>query len=816
LMIKDLCAAIIGCVDADGDGDVSKEEFWEFFNRMEEISKLTRGFSEEPEMVAGLLDKEVMQTVWKNFYNKEADGLHADSLGDFLFDCIRTYGSWQKPKVVIDQKTDRRLLDNYIETLCDIVQDVVNANGDEWITYDEMLEYHKRDENLIKQVENMGIEDVLDIIQLIAVDEIWSKYDRDNSGEIKMAELYNIVHQLVKRGMGNQTDPDASAVHSLYRMILQELDKNGNQKISKEEFKGLNCIRILGGAGAKIRKIQKRVNLNKLCEWLERSNVDQIFEEFDCDGNGVLDKDKMKVFFCKIVPQLSREKSDVLNTQVVNSAASDLVGIALNNLKSDVMTKRGYKNFSVYLSNSLQFLNKNDLSLTETSLLGQSISQDLMRVLQAIVAKNRCIPEEEMRFVKRIIMSARQAKRHSKLKRTKMCDELHRQVSMNINREISNYLPQGEVAELFSSMAGDGVMSEEMQKLNSEMKDMLGSNPMATLANLSPEEAKKLEEALRKKATSKMTEMMVDSLMPEATREGIKAALGNASKGYEMAEKIRVEVEKVLGYKISLAQMQKLLKPDQLDEEMLEKVNAAIHRVIDAEFDEKREEVTRRLVIITAKRLRETDFENTHTLWAIIIGCWTGFKYRLIMIASLSAGAILLLLGTFFDLFFGLMNIITFASVEKLVLMFMISLVLTDTGIALMRGGIVGLISPGGGVGSIGWHLVETLFDSKFYAKALVRLERKYLDLEKTLAIIFGFLLRIMGDKFKTMNLLELFAEKENGDKNVEDAVGKDYQADEDTYEERDSQILIAKLSDSDGELEVEHENKEEIEMVIV
>lgn len=420
-----------------------------------------------------------------------------------------------------------------------------------------------------------------------------------------------------------------------------------------------------------------------------------------------------------------------------------------------------------------------------------------------------------MRFVKRIIESARQAKRQSKLKRTKMCDEFHRQLSININHEISNYLPQGEVAELFSSMAHSSKMSEEMLKLNAEMKDMLGDNPLSTLANLSPEEAKMLDKALRKKATAKMTEMMVDSLMPEGTRGGIKAALGNASRGYEIAEKIRVEVEKVLGYKISLAEMQRLLKPDQLDEETLEKVNAAIHGVIDAEFDEKREEVTRRLVKITAKRLRETDFENTNTVWAIIISCWTGFKYRLIMIGSLLAGAILLPLGTLFDLVFGLINIITFVSVEKLVLMFVISLVLTDIGIALIRVGIVGLISPGGGAGSLGWHLVETLFDSKIYAKALVRLEEKHLDLEKTLTIIFSFVLRIMGDKFKTMNLLELLAEKENDDKKVEDAVEKDYRTDEDTFDESGS-ILITNRSISYGKVMVNHENKEEIEMIIV
>jgi len=578
-------------------------------------------------------------------------------------------------------------------------------------------------------------------------------------------------------------------VHGFCKVIIEELDKDDSESISKEEFKNLKCMKIIGGTGVKMKNLEQQVDLNELCTELKQSNVDEIFDKFDTDKNGVLDQDEMHKFFVFVVRQLSHKRLENLSSGAISKAASELVGIALGNLRNNYMTKKDFENFSDWLEHSLYLISTDDMKFIQDLLKDRTMPPNIMRILQAIVSKNRALSSKQMAFVREIIQGAKQAKRHSIHTKVRMCDELQRIVSMRLNKEISKNLPKGEVADLFSSMAKQGDMSEEMKEFNAEMQSMLGENPLATLCELSSSEAKKLERSMKMKATSKMTEMMVDTLMP-GKGDSIKAALGS-EKGYELAERIKAAVEGVLGYPITLAEMQKIIKPGVLDAGIRDEVNAAIHGVIDAELDAQREVLTCRLVKITGQRLREANYSKTSWM-SVAHGCWTFLKLRLIMIGSLIGGVIIMTLGLLFDVIFGILNIFTCARVEKLVLLFILSLVITDTGLALFAGGIAGIVSPVGGGSSIGMHVVETLFDSKFYAQTLVRLEKKGLNLDKTLNIIFDFILKIVVTQLKAMNLLEILNKREE----KEDQENS-HETDDDNKES--SEVIV--IHDSDPKL---------------
>merc|ERR1719233_2175468 len=137
-------------------------------------------------MLATLMDKDIIRGIWSDFYDKKGDGLHVDRLADFLLECIKIQGDRRIPKVVIDTQNDSKLLESYVEMLVEAVEEKVNIDGNEWITCDEMLAYHREDERLVKEAEGMGMEEVFDMLAGIAVEEIWKLYDLDSSDEIDL------------------------------------------------------------------------------------------------------------------------------------------------------------------------------------------------------------------------------------------------------------------------------------------------------------------------------------------------------------------------------------------------------------------------------------------------------------------------------------------------------------------------------------------------------------------------------------------------------------------------------------------------------
>jgi len=281
---------------------------------------------------------------------------------------------------------------------------------------------------------------------------------------------------------------------------------------------------------------------------------------------------------------------------------------------------------------------------------------------------------------------------------------------------------------------------------------------------------------------AKMTEMLVDQ-MPGGGGAGMKKALANASKGWEVAEKIRAAVGKALGYddNFTLAELRKLMRPGALsDEGIKEKIDEAIHSVIDSQLDEQGELLTKRLVKFTAKRLEDAEYEESSGISSIFWSLLNFLLYRIAMALAFIGGAILFSFGLLFVILFGLVNLITCAcfKVDLFVLLLIGSWVAFDTGVALLKAGASGIISPEGGASSFGIHIVETLFDSRMYAKALVRLnEMGTIDLNHTLDYILGYLVKIVIGQLKAMNLLELLEQEEedeeNGEEEVEDLIAE-------------------------------------------
>jgi Ca2+-binding EF-hand superfamily protein len=62
--------------------------------------------------------------------------------------------------------------------------------------------------------------------------EVFDAYDADKSGEISATELLNVCIKLRERIGGSEEDAKADA-----GFILGETDKNGDDKISWDEFK---------------------------------------------------------------------------------------------------------------------------------------------------------------------------------------------------------------------------------------------------------------------------------------------------------------------------------------------------------------------------------------------------------------------------------------------------------------------------------------------------------------------------------------------------------------------------------------------------
>jgi len=765
LMIQEMCKAVIHAIDRDNDGEVDREEFQLFFERVEQIKDLTNDFSDDQNMLAGLLEQKILETVWHRFDDGDKRGLNVSRLGEFLMECISMYGQEQDDPVEIDIEGDHRLLASYIETLEEVVQNVINEDRDEWITMDEMLAFHEKLNEWATKARSMPTEKMIDMLVDAAMDEVWKEYDEDGNGKVDQRELFNMVSDLIKKATHTHEDPPRHRVEGLRDMLLRMSDENQDGWIDREEFELVKeCIQRLRGAGAKLKNVERRVDLNKLCEKFKNANLDRLWDKYDLDGNGVLDKEEMTTFFKQVVKDLSgTSKGKKLTSEAIANAADELLGIAFVNLKKDHMLPQDFKHFADWFQQSLQFVSTDDMMFVKSMLKNKSLPKNVMYILQNIANKKREIPPEQMAFVQEIISDAKMARKKSRRGDMTEMFELQEQTRKLLNKEIAKSLPKGEVADLFSSMAGDE-MDEDMKELNREMQEMLGDDPMSTLGSLSPEKAAELEKKMKAKAMTKMTEMMVDNFIPGGGGAGIKAALGNANKSMEMAEKIRAAISKKLGQEITLQDLKAMTKKGEIDEEKQKLIDEAIHEVIDGELEGQKGEITSKLVKVSVGRLRGVKSLNVfkNPLEFIIgrfVWIWLFIKMRLICAGALVGGAILFPLGVAMTILFGILNLVTCAKIEELILLWLAGLVGTDLGIALLLGGMFGIISPNAGFSSIGIHSIETLFVDVTgpYARMLIFLDtRGQIKLEDVLEIIFGFIVGIVIGQLKSMNMMEI------------------------------------------------------------
>jgi len=778
LMVKELCAAVTSCVDKDNDNSVSKEEFDEFFVRVESIKSLTHNFSDDDTSLKQLLDTDVMKKAWLRCQNKNNE-LHVDKLGDFILICLQIKGKTHNPPVIIDFEADRRLLDGYIEILSEVVQDVINEDRDEWITNKEMLQYHDRMLHESKKFNAMTSAQLMEDLEDKAIDIVWQGIEKDQFGKANKSRVIDAMSLHVSRVI--YTDRPRATSLRKFKLAMDASMDDLDGKINKDEFDKLkNRFQNMRGMGVKIKAMKEQIDLNMLNKELKNRNVDDIYEKFDITQSGYLGIKELHTFFKHLVWDLSgrHNRRSTATPSAVNEATEALVGIALSNISGDRMTKEDFTHFSAWFDNSLKFVSAGDIAFIRSLLLDQTLPPEVKRILYAIAESNREIPPEQLKFVSELIESAKHARRMSKINNVALGVEMQGGFMKKVNEQIANSLPKGEVADLFSDMAEDENMTEEMRQLNEEMRNMV---PISSLASLDDDEAKELEAKMKKKAMAKMTEMLVDQ-MPGGGGAGMKKALANASKGWEVAEKIRAAVGKALGYddNFTLAELRKLMMPGALDEGIKEKVDEAIHSVIDSQLDEQGELLTKRLVKFTAKRLEDAEYEESSRISSTFWSFLYFVLYRIAMAGALVGGAILFSFGLLFVILFGLANLATCAcfKVDLFVLWLIGSWVAFDTGVALLKTGAAGIISPEGGAGAFAIHIVETLFDSRMYAKALVRLnEMGAIDLNTTLDYILGYLVKIVIGQLKAMNLLELLeqevGDEENGGEEEEELIAE-------------------------------------------
>lgn len=117
--------------------------------------------------------------------------------------------------------------------------------------------------------------------------EQFDEYDRDHSGDISLKELYPLL-EAIGKGPRNVRERDKLA------KMIADVDEDGGGEIDFLEFLRL-MRRFLDDADIEKMQKEKDAIANSKFEEHEISMWRQIFEQYDPDGSGELDKDEVKL-----------------------------------------------------------------------------------------------------------------------------------------------------------------------------------------------------------------------------------------------------------------------------------------------------------------------------------------------------------------------------------------------------------------------------------------------------------------------------------------------------------------------------------------
>nr|VZI18841.1 unnamed protein product [Spirometra erinaceieuropaei] len=204
---------------------------------------------------------------WQH-YDLDGNGyLEGEELDSFLREFVTS--------VIPDQLGSELVSETMFESLKSEFMDAYDVDGDGRINISEMVEVLPSDESFVAIFCNeVPLSSSVEFIR------IWHKFDANNDGYIGADELVNFLNHLFS---GSKKDVSPEKVQQYADTIIELFDKNKDRRLQLSEMSRL--LRVKENFLAK--PLMKNSRL--LCS----RELQNIFKNYDRDGNGWLDEDEL-------------------------------------------------------------------------------------------------------------------------------------------------------------------------------------------------------------------------------------------------------------------------------------------------------------------------------------------------------------------------------------------------------------------------------------------------------------------------------------------------------------------------------------------
>ncbi|VDL96829.1 unnamed protein product [Schistocephalus solidus] len=204
---------------------------------------------------------------WQH-YDLDGNGyLEGTELDSFLREFVTS--------VIPDQLGNELVSETMFEKLKSEFMDAYDVDGDGRINISEMVDVLPSDESFVAIFCNeVPLSSSVEFIR------IWHKFDANNDGYIEADELVNFLNHLLS---ANQKEVPLDKVQQYADTIIELFDKNKDRRLQLSEMSRL--LRVKENFLAK--PLMKKSRL--LCS----RELQNIFKNYDRDGNGQLDEDEL-------------------------------------------------------------------------------------------------------------------------------------------------------------------------------------------------------------------------------------------------------------------------------------------------------------------------------------------------------------------------------------------------------------------------------------------------------------------------------------------------------------------------------------------